>query len=771
MSSGMRKRGSSSRSGESLYEDEQEHLVEEDVNDVYQDPEKRHAIELALETPRGSAIVVALLTALSFGVRFYKINHPDQVVFDEVHFGKFAAYYLSRQYYFDVHPPFAKMLFGLAGWFVGFDGQFLFENIGESYTKNHVPYVGMRALPATLSSLTVPIVYAIMKESGYPTIISAFSALIILFDNAHVTESRLILLDAIMIFFLALTIYAYVRFKKLRYKQFTIEWWTWLVLTGVFMACTWGSKVNGILAVFAIGIAVLIDLWDILDIKKGHSMDYFWRHFMARATGLILVPFILYLSFFYVHFSILTTSGPGDTFMSPAFQETLAGNELLLKSHEIHYYDTVALKHKDSKVFLHSHLEKYPLKYDDGRISSQGQQVTGYAHNDTNNFWQIIPTKSLPETGRGRIVRHKDVIRLLHVNTNTHLLTHDVASPLMPTNQEFTTWPRDDDSRHNDTLFTLVLNEGDEGQVWKSKSGHFKLVHVPTKVSMWTHSGQLPDWAFKQQEINGNKNPTERTATWFVDDIVADQHGETDLGGRTEKQQAKEPKSMNFFRKFAELQLLMLQHNAGLTASHPYASGPINWPFVLSGISFWTEADPQKQIYLAGNVIGWWTCTIGLSIFVGVLGADLIARRRAMDPIADPVRNRLWNNAGFFFLVWGVHYAPFFLMNRQLFIHHYLPSHLASALVVGAVLNFILSETINYPISIADNNTRRRPSQCSDIGLKGPIIVFIYSLVLLSMFSFLSPLTYGTPGLTGEEVNARRLLSTWTLHFAAKSTP
>lgn len=38
------------------------------------------------------------------------------------------------------------------------------------------------------------------------------------------------------------------------------------------MACTWASKVNGILTVFTIGIAVLIDLWDILDIEKGHSM-------------------------------------------------------------------------------------------------------------------------------------------------------------------------------------------------------------------------------------------------------------------------------------------------------------------------------------------------------------------------------------------------------------------------------------------------------------------------------------------------------------------
>lgn len=156
--------------------------------------------------------------------------------------------------------------------------------------------------------------------------------------------------------------------------------------------------------------------------------------------------------------------------------------------------------------------------------SSLGQQVTGYGHEDTNNHWQIVPTKSLPETGRGRIVRHQDVIQLLHVNTLTHLLTHDVASPLMPTNQEFTTWPKDDYSRHNETLFQVVLaNDPHDGEAWKSKSGHFRLIHMPTKVSMWTHTKQLPEWAFKQQEINGNKSPTEKTATWFVDEIIADE--------------------------------------------------------------------------------------------------------------------------------------------------------------------------------------------------------------------------------------------------------
>jgi dolichyl-phosphate-mannose-protein mannosyltransferase len=152
-----------------------------------------------------------------------------------------------------------------------------------------------------------------------------------------------------------------------------------------------------------------------------------------------------------------------------------------------------------------------------------GQQVTGYGHNDTNNEWQIIPTKALPETGRGRVVRHEDVIQLLHVNTQTYLLTHDVASPLMPTNQEFTTISMQDHSRHNDTLFHLNIIDANDGEAWKSKSGHFRLVHVPTRVSMWTHPKTLPEWAFKQQEVNGNKNPTEKTATWFVDSIISDE--------------------------------------------------------------------------------------------------------------------------------------------------------------------------------------------------------------------------------------------------------
>jgi dolichyl-phosphate-mannose-protein mannosyltransferase len=84
-------------------------------------------------------------------------------------------------------------------------------------------------------------------------------------------------------------------------------------------------------------------------------------------------------------------------------------------------------------------------------------------------------------------------------------------------------------------------------------------------------------------------------------------------------------------------------------------------------------------------------------------------------------------------------------MNRQLFIHHYLPSHLASALIAGAVLNFICSETINYPISVWGAILEPKPRQYADLGIKGAVFVGIFVVLQFGLFIFMAPLTYGTP--------------------------
>ncbi|KIV95560.1 hypothetical protein, variant [Exophiala mesophila] len=725
-------------------------------------------------------IALAVITILAFVTRFIGISHPDEVVFDEVHFGKFASYYLQRTYFFDVHPPFGKLLFAFIGWVVGYDGHFLFDNIGESYIANNVDYVAFRSVPAFLGALTVVVVYMIMWESGYSLPACILASGLILFDNSHVGQTRLILLDATLVFFMSLSVYSYIRFYKQRHEPFGRKWWKWLLLTGFNMSCVISTKYVGTFIFVTIGWAVLIDLWDLLNVdRKGGAIDLvtFGKHFAARAVGLIIIPFFFYLFWFQVHFAVLTRSGPGDDFMTPEFQETLSDNLMHQASIDILYGDNIVLRHKDTKTYLHSHPDKYPLRYDDGRISSQGQQVTGYPFNDTNNEWQILPNTPLPdETVFGTPVKNGDVVKLRHVVTNTMLLTHDVASPGFPTNQEFTTVSIDDAAarRHNDTLFEIKLEQGKKAAPFKSKSGQFKLIHFPSKVAMWTHTSPLPEWAFKQAEINGNKNSQQSSNIWYVDDIPSIPADSPRL-----HKEAKKIKTLPFLVKYFELQRAMFFHNNALTASHPYASQPFEWPFLLRGVSFWTQESTKQQIYFLGNPIGYWITSALLAVLAGVLGADQLSLRRGVDALDRRTRSRLYNSTGFFFICWAAHYFPFYLMGRQLFLHHYLPAHLASCLVTGALVEFIFSvdpqldeETAASINAKKDKAASKLPEKARRAFHKGKgslLGTWIATIVILSVvlygFYFFSPLTYGWPGLTPQQVNARKWLF-YELHFA-----
>ncbi|GAB7342603.1 hypothetical protein MBLNU457_g0774t3 [Dothideomycetes sp. NU457] len=724
-------------------------------------------------------LAFAVITVLAFVTRFYGISHPNQVVFDEVHFGKFASYYLQRTYFFDVHPPFGKLLFAFAGWLVGYKGDFLFENIGDSYITNKVPYVAYRAMPASMGALTVSTVFLIMWESGYSLPAAILAAGLVLFDNAHIGQTRLILLDATLVLFMALSVLCYVRFYKLRHDPFGRKWWKWLLLTGVCLSCVISTKYVGAFTFFSIGVPVALDLWDLLDIKRPRGalgLPEFGKHLAARVIGLIIVPFMFYLFWFQVHFAILSRSGPGDDFMSPEFQETLSDNIMLQQSVGIEYYDALSMKHKETKVYLHSHVDRYPLRYEDGRISSQGQQVTGYPHNDTNNLWQVVPSTAIPQEP-GHSVKNGDVVRFRHLVTDTWLLTHDVASPYHPTNQEFTTVPLEEANgdRFNDTLFEIRIENGKPGQEFRTMASQFKLVHFPTKVAMWTHTTPLPDWAYKQAEINGNKNIQQSSNIWYVEEIPAIPEDSPRL-----KKEPRKIGSMPFLKKYLELQRAMFYHNNALTSSHPYASQPIQWPFLLRGVSFWTENETREQIYFLGNPLGWWLCSSLLAVFAGIIGADQLSLRRGVDAMDRRSRSRLYDSTGFFFLTWAAHYLPFFIMGRQLFLHHYLPAHLASALVTGALVEFVFNiDPVVDVDAVANGNatitkgTKNQSQQARPLRTKiatqslaatWAAVAAIMAIIIYA-FLFFAPLTYGSPGLTVDQVVARKWLN-YDLHFA-----
>lgn len=115
-------------------------------------------------------------------------------------------------------------------------------------------------------------------------------------------------------------------------------------------------------------------------------------------------------------------------------------------------------------------------------------------------------------------------------------------------------------------------------------------------------------------------------------------------------------------------------------------------------------------------------------------------------------------------------------MGRQLFLHHYLPAHLASALVTGALVEFIFNVE---PLSEEEVQKNSNPKTKALLTKSQPVrerlgtqnlypawaaTAVIYSAVLWS-FYFFAPLTYGTPGLSVEGVNARKWLN-YDLHFA-----
>ena len=300
----------------------------------------------------------------------------------------------------------------------------------------------------------------------------------------------------------------------------------------------------------------------------------------------------------------MNKSGPGDAFMSSEFQETLLESPLAAHSKQVQYYDQITIKHKDTGAFLHSHQHVYPLRYEDGRVSSNSQQVTcvkqDNAFEDANNQWEIVPT--VEGAGKNTKVFTNDVVRFRHIGTGGYLLTHDVASPLKPTNEEFTIVYDDVAAqRYNETLFRLRLQvpgsnpkkEKQRREV-KTLATEMRILHVDTMVAMWTHDDELlPEWGFKQQEVSGNKKIPEKENIWTIDQI-------TNLQPNDPRSQyvPKKVKTLPFLRKWWELQFLMFRHNNQLSSEHPFASQPNEWPLALSGVSFYNDNVEKRQIFL-----------------------------------------------------------------------------------------------------------------------------------------------------------------------------
>ena len=342
----------------------------------------------------------------------------------------------------DVHPPGAKMLIAGLAWVLGLPKNFDFNIIGLDYLEADVPYVGMRLLPAILGTLLVPIMFWTCLGLGLEMEYSILGALLVLFENALTVQFRFIFLDAYLVFSSAVAICCYVYFQKERRNPFSLWWWVLLMAMGIFLGLASSCKWVGLFTVATIGIATLIDLWQLFTSPRVVSLGSFFLHFMARFFALILLPTAIYVGCFWINFKLLTKMGPGGSSMSLPFQQSLNGDHILPPTNSpVGYGSIVTIRHLIQKSFLHSHPHLYP----DG---SQQQQVTLYPFFDANNEWIILP-------------RHPDPFRK---------------------NDAWSTWPGNPGASHNSDSSFVPLRDGDR----------IRVVHHLTRRNLHSHRVSPP---------------------------------------------------------------------------------------------------------------------------------------------------------------------------------------------------------------------------------------------------------------------------------------
>ncbi len=144
-------------------------------------------------------LLLLILLASSLIVHFAFINYPAEVVFDEVHFGKFVSAYFTHEYYFDIHPPLGKMLIAGFAKIKGFQPGFDFNQIGENFDARNL-FI-LRFLPALFGALIPLAIYLILKKMGLSQKVAFCAGLFAVFENGILTQSKFILVDSFLLAF------------------------------------------------------------------------------------------------------------------------------------------------------------------------------------------------------------------------------------------------------------------------------------------------------------------------------------------------------------------------------------------------------------------------------------------------------------------------------------------------------------------------------------------------------------------------------------------
>ncbi|XP_047467872.1 protein O-mannosyl-transferase 2 [Mugil cephalus] len=688
-----------------------------------------------------SKALLLLVVGLSFSTRLYKISEPAHVCWDETHFGKMGSYYINRTFFFDVHPPLGKMLIGLAGYMTGYDGTFPFVKPGDKY--EHHSYLGMRVFCAVLGSFLPVFAYLIVLDLSQSHTAALITATFLIFDIGCITISQYILLDPILLFFILAAVLSMVKFNQQRYRPFSASWWFWLGLTGVNLAGALGVKFVGLFVILLVGLNTISDLWRLLGDLSLSLVDI-TKHFLARVVGLILLPIFLYVAIFAIHLVVLNKSGSGEGFFSSAFQSRLIGNSLYNASmpEYLAYGSIITVKNlRMGSGYLHSHWHLYPEE-----MGPSQQQVTSYPHKDTNNLWLVHKqnyNNSQPE--KPDLVRHGDVIQLQHKETTRNLHSHFHEAPMTKKHYQVTGYGINGTGDAND-LWQVEVCGGQKGDLVKVLRSKVRFIHRNTGCVLLSSGKTLPKWAWEQEEVTCSPYLKETiNSQWSIEENINPKLPNISLT-------LLKP---SFLELLVESHFVMIKGNSGLKPKeNEVYSKPWHWPMNYQGLRFSGLNETEYRVYLLGNPVIWWINLASLGLYLIMVSVASIATQRGFSLGQKRIEHCqvLMSGGGMLLIGWLLHYAPFYVMGRVLYYHHYFPSLIFSTMLTGVTLDILLKSA----------DLLLHPPYCDWLQRFG-LAVLLFS-VLYGFYLF-HPLSYGMTGPLADDPNSTmaglRWLDTW----------
>ncbi|EEQ37193.1 Dolichyl-phosphate-mannose-protein mannosyltransferase family protein [Clavispora lusitaniae] len=671
-----------------------------------------------------SYINPAILTSIAAFVRLYKISLHDKVVWDEAHFGKFGSHYLQHEFYFDVHPPLGKLLVALSGYLAGYDGSFSFESGLEFPSRESIMF--MRKFNCAFGILCTPLAYFTARELGMSQLTVWFISLSVALEMLSLTLSRFILLDSMLLFFTVSTFFGLIKIHSLRNgnKLITMRGFGWLMYTGVSIGCVCSVKWVGLFVTVLVGLYIIYDLliryYQTTVESESSVLKLSWpkylQHWLSRIISLIVIPFVIYVVSFKIHFAVLNRSGPGDGSISTLLQATLEGNTIRYGPRSAAYGSLVTLRSQGlSPNLLHSHNHRYPE-------GSQQQQVTTYGYKDNNNEFLIefdLQT-SLTEkkfatledeekqsdfvSDFETLVKDGDTIRLRHAVTGCFLHSHSIPAHISTGHYEVSCYGGVDIPDDKDDWVVEIEAQyespspafaDEDPELLHPISSNFRLRHKVLGCYLATTGYAYPAWGFQQGEVICKNTflAQDKSSWWNIEDHVNDKL-------EMPKDQYVAPKP-RFWKEFILINYGMMASNNALVPDPDHydklESQWWEWPILRKGLRMNAWSLSGYRYLLMGNIFVTYFTTVCIPLVCLLIGFIFIqGQRQAINlNVTGPEWNFLLSAGILPLLGWVLHYWPFIAMGRVTYLHHYVPALYFAIFVAGFFMEYLVARRAN----------------------------------------------------------------------------